>query len=155
MAAMSKRSFEKPYYEINEPTIRLRLDSLNKQDIFSLTDAQTELIPNQRISANELILEVPRNTLQPGFYELKHEQKTKTIVAFDLEKAESYLAQMSEQEIGSFFSTSENVTIFDANDADNFSKELKKNKFGVPLWKYAIMLSLLFLLAEVLLIRLL
>ena len=35
----------------------------------------------------------------------------------------------------------------------NFSNEVNKNKFGVPLWKYAIILSLLFLLAEVLLIR--
>jgi hypothetical protein len=56
-------------------------------------------------------------------------------------------------EIQAHFSQKENVTIFDVNDEDNFSKEVKKNKFGVPLWKYAIILALLFLLAEVLLIR--
>jgi hypothetical protein len=60
---------------------------------------------------------------------------------------------MDMQEINNAFSYKNNVTIFDVNDADNFSNEVKKNKFGVPLWKYAIILSLIFLLAEVLLIR--
>jgi hypothetical protein len=153
IAAMSKRSFDKNYYSINEPTINLKLDSLDKRDIFKLSNGQSELIPNQRISANELILEMPKNTLEPGFYELKIQDKTKGVLAFNLDRAESYLEQLSFDEINSVLSTFDNVTINTANDADNFSNEVKKNKFGVPLWKYAIILSLLFLLAEVLLIR--
>jgi hypothetical protein len=155
MASLSKKSFEAPYYNINLPTISLRLDSLNKQDIFKLTyDIQeNELIPNQRISVNELVMELPKNTLQPGFYELKLEDQIKATLAFNLDKKESSLEQMDMQEINNAFSYKNNVTIFDVNDADNFSNEVKKNKFGVPLWKYAIILSLIFLLAEVLLIR--
>ena len=153
LAAISKRSFEKFYYSINESTISLKLDSLHKQDIFKLTDSETELIPNQRISTNELVLEMPKNTLKPGFYELKVEDKNKSVLAFNLDKTESYMEQMTFDEINTNFSIYENVKIFDVNDADNFSNEIKKNKFGVPLWKYAIILSLLFLLAEVLLIR--
>jgi hypothetical protein len=153
IAAISKRSFERFYYNLNEPAINLKLDSLHKQDIFNLTDSDTELIPNQRISTNELILEMPKNTLKPGFYELKLQDKIKSVLAFDLDKAESYLEQMNLDEINASFSVDDNVKIFDVNDADNFSNEIKKNKFGVPLWKYAIILSLLFLLAEGLLIR--
>ena len=155
IAAMSKKSFEKLYYEINEPIIRLRLDSLQKQDIFVLANMETELIPNQRINTNEILLEMPKNTLNPGFYNLKHGDKTDAVLAFNLEKEESYLEQLSSDEIKSNFSSYKNVTIFETNDADNLSNEVKKNKFGVPLWKYAIIISLLFLLAEVLLIRLL
>jgi len=155
IAALSKRSFEKSYYSINESTISLKLDSLNKQDIFKLKDEQLEFIPNQRISANELVLEMPKNILTSGFYDLTLHDKTKAVLAFNLDKAESYLEQMTISEINANFSIFNNVTIFDTNDADNFSNEVKKNKFGVPLWKYAIILSLLFLLAEVLLIRLL
>jgi hypothetical protein len=153
MASISKRSFDKSYYSINESTITLKLDSLNKQDVFKLIDADIELIPNQRITANELVLEMPKNTLNPGFYELNLEGKTKAVMAFNLNKAESYLEQMSFDDINANFAVYNNVTIFNTNDADNFSNEVKKNKFGVPLWKYAIVLSLLFLLAEVLLIR--
>ena len=153
IASMSKRNFERPYYSINEATINLKLDSLNKQDIFKLRSEQSELIPNQRISANELVLEMPKNTLSPGFYELILQDVIKAELAFNLKKAESYLDQMTFNEISTIFSTQNNVTLFETNDADNFSNEVKKNKFGVPLWKYAIILSLLFLLAEVLLIR--
>ena len=153
LATISKRTFEKPYYSINEPSINLKLDSLNKQDIFKLTDSESELIPNQRISANELVLEMPKNTLNPGFYDLQLEENNVAVLAFNRDKAESFLEQMSVNEINANFAGNENVTIFSANDIDNFSNEVKKNKFGVPLWKYAIILSLLFLLAEVLLIR--
>ncbi len=155
MASLSKKSFEAPYYNINLPTISLRLDSLNKQDIFKLAyeNMENELIPNQRISVNELVMELPKNTLQPGFYDLKLDDQTKATLAFNLDKKESYLDQMNMNEINNSFSYKNNVTIFDVNDADNFSNEVKKNKFGVPLWKYAIILSLIFLLAEVLLIR--
>jgi hypothetical protein len=155
MASLSKKSFEAPYYNINLPTISLRLDSLNKQDIFKMLDAnqENELIPNQRISVNELVMELPKNTLQPGYYELMLGTQSRATLAFNLDKNESYLEQLSQDEIFSEFDNNSNLTIFDVNDADNFSKEVKKNKFGVPLWKYAIILSLLFLLAEVLLIR--
>lgn len=153
IAAISKRTFDRPYFSINEPSINLKLDSLNKQDVFKLSNTDDEFIPNQRISANELILEMPKNTLMPGFYNLVLQGKVKAALAFNLDKAESYLRQMTLPEINTNFSGYENVLIFDVNDADNFSKEIKKNKFGVPLWKYAIILSLLFLLAEVLLIR--
>ena len=155
MASLSKKSFEAPYYNINLPTISLRLDSLNKQDIFKMLDAnqENELIPNQRISVNELVMELPKNTLQPGYYELMLGTQSRATLAFNLDNNESYLEQLSQDEIFSEFDNNSNLTIFDVNDADNFSKEIKKNKFGVPLWKYAIILSLLFLLAEVLLIR--
>lgn len=153
LAAISKKSFNSPYYSINELTIDLKLDSLNKRDIYKLTNKETELIPNQRISAGRLILEMPHNTLNPGFYELTLERKTKNVLAFNLEKAESYLEQMKNEEIKSNFSAHKNVIIFQANDVDKFSNEVKKNKIGIPLWKYAIILSLLFLMIEVLLIR--
>lgn len=155
MASLSKTSFEAPYYNINLPVIRLKPDSMNRQDIFKLHEVNeaNELIPNQRISSNELIMEMPKNVLQAGFYELKRGNDIKSVLAFNLDKNESNLEQMDISEIRSSFGQKDNVTIFDTNDADNFSNEVKKNKFGVPLWKYAIILALLFLLAEVLLIR--
>ena len=155
MASLSKTTFEAPYYNINLPAVLLKLDSLNKQDVFRLLDAdgENELIPNQRISGNELVLELPKNELQAGFYELRLGSDVKSTLAFNLDKKESYLEQMDISEIRSYFGQKEYVTIFEVNDEDNFSKEVKKNKFGVPLWKYAIILALLFLLAEVLLIR--
>lgn len=155
MASLSKQSIEPPYYTMNQSVIILKLDSLNKQDIFKLRNeaGDKELIPNQRISGNELILEMPKNELQPGFYNLSTGGSTRFVMAFNLDSEESLLEQMKVEEIKAIFASEDNVNILEVNDADNFTNEIKKNKFGIPLWKYAIILALLFLLAEVLLIR--
>jgi hypothetical protein len=46
-----------------------------------------------------------------------------------------------------------NISIFEAGSAETFSNEIKARYLGKPLWKYALILALVFLLAEVLLIR--
>jgi len=46
-----------------------------------------------------------------------------------------------------------NISIFQATSAGAFSNEIKERYLGTPLWKYALLLALLFLLVEVLLIR--
>jgi hypothetical protein len=116
-------------------------------------DNENELIPDQRINGNELVMEVPKHTLEPGFYALILDEEKRATMAFNLDKKESYLAQLAREEIIGTWGYQDNVTIFNVDDADNFSAEVKKTKFGVPLWKYAVVLALLFLLAEVLLIR--
>lgn len=47
-----------------------------------------------------------------------------------------------------------NATVFEAGSVQAFSKGIKERYLGVPLWKYCLALSLFFLLAEVLLLRL-
>jgi hypothetical protein len=153
IAAMSKTSYENLYYTINDPAIVLKPDSLNKQDIFRFKSRDNEFIPGQRIQASELILDLPRHIISPGFYDLMLKEQKKGVLAFNREKKESYLEQYSIEEINELFSIHKNVTIFDVKESDDFKKEIKKKKFGVPLWKYAIILALFFLLTEILLIR--
>ena len=74
-------------------------------------------------------------------------------VAFNLAKAESILDQYSANEIKNQMGNGANITIFEAGSTDAFSDEIKARYLGKPLWKYALMLSLVFLLAEVLLVR--
>lgn len=47
-----------------------------------------------------------------------------------------------------------NVNVFQGGTVQAFSKGIKERYLGVPLWKYCLVLSLVFLFAEVLLIRL-
>ena len=46
-----------------------------------------------------------------------------------------------------------NISIFEAGSAEAFSNEIKARYLGTPLWKYALVLALFFLLVEILLIR--
>ena len=46
-----------------------------------------------------------------------------------------------------------NIDIFDTDSAEEFEGAIENKYIGTPLWKYAILLALVFLLAEVLLLR--
>jgi hypothetical protein len=45
------------------------------------------------------------------------------------------------------------MRIFETENAQSFSAEIKERNLGVPLWKYALILALIFLMVEILLIR--
>lgn len=47
----------------------------------------------------------------------------------------------------------DNVTIFKVGKQEAFSNEIKERYLGKPLWKYALMIAIFFIVAEVLLIR--
>jgi hypothetical protein len=155
MALLGKHTYSKLYYNINQPIITLTVDSLNRREIFKLTSDQEELIPAQRIAGNELVLEIPKFTIEPGTYQLRQGERPMNRLSFNMDKMESMLSQYSISEIDDLFSSIPNITIFDSTDVQEFKSAIKKKKFGIPLWKYAVILALIFLLIEVLLIRLL
>ena len=80
--------------------------------------------------------------------------KTKAVLAFNNSKSESKLDQLtSEDEIKALFSSVANLDVFEFDDAKDFSQAMKERYEGINLWKYALVLALIFLLAEVLLLR--
>jgi hypothetical protein len=91
--------------------------------------------------------------VSPGFYKVVSRKDTIGLIAFDLDKKESVLQQMKGEEAKAALGGQPNVSIFKANSSETFSAEIKERYLGKPLWKYAIVMSLIFLLAEVLLIR--
>jgi hypothetical protein len=112
-----------------------------------------ELVPAQRRFGDRLLLEIPRYTVNQGFYYVTHSNDTLDLLAFNLEKTESLLDQFTGEEVKSALGGGNQVSIFKATSAETFSNEIKERYLGTPLWKYAIVLALLFLLIEVLLIR--
>jgi hypothetical protein len=152
-AALSRSSSGQLYFPIQDPRIRLPLDSVGRKEVFRLRRPEGELIPDQRIVGSELQLEVQKNLLDPGFYELLAGEQPLTALAFNRDKRESYLEQYTSEELKELFSLMENVAIFEAGEDEDFLKEIRAIKLGVPLWKYAVALALLFLLLEVLIIR--
>ena len=112
-----------------------------------------ELIPSQRQINGKLFLQLPKYAVSPGFYKVVSRKDTIGLIAFDLDKKESTLQQMKGEEAKAALGGQNNISIFKANSSETFSAEIKERYLGKPLWKYAIVMSLIFLLAEVLLIR--
>lgn len=152
MAASGHRISQKPYYLLSERLATLQMDSLAGESPVTLYGKQ-EVVPSQRRNGNRVILEIPRFAIDPGFYLARIQADTLGLIAFDMDKRESLLDQYSGEEVKNHLGGGNNISIFRPAGEGSFSNEIKERYLGRQLWKYALLAALLFLLAEVLLIR--
>jgi hypothetical protein len=152
IAASSQKNENRLYYTLKEDFITLRLDSVAADESITLKGEQ-EIVPSQRRVSDMAYLEIPKFSIQQGFYNVISNKDTVNLLSFNLDKSESMLEQFSAKELKAQMGNGENISIFEADGPEAFSTEIKERYLGKPLWKYAIMLALAFLLAEVLLIR--
>jgi hypothetical protein len=152
LAAGAQKGTGRLYHTLNESFIEQAVDSLNPDLPLRLV-GDVEVVPSQRVVNGRVFMELPKFLLNPGFYHLLMGRDTVNLVAFDLSKLESQMDHLASEEVISHFGGGDHMTILEAGSIEAFSKEIKARYLGRPLWKYALALSLLFLLAEVLLIR--
>lgn len=151
IAAESASSRSKLYYYTSDPVINFRTDTLTTDNIFKLKRQEEEIIPAQNVSGNNVLMEVPKFTITAGFYDLVFDGKVISSLAFNNSPEESDLRQYNVEELKQMFRGK--VDVFEVEDRDQFETAVETKYIGRPLWKYAIILALTFLLAEVLLIR--
>ena len=153
IAASSRKGDARLYHTMNDDFISLRLDSIPSDESIKLAGLQQEIVPAQRRVNDLIFLEIPKFSINQGFYNVVSQNDTVGLVAFNLDKSESLLDQFEGAEVKAQMGNGKNISIFEASSTEAFSNEIKARYLGKPLWKYAIMLSLFFLLVEVLLIR--
>ena len=100
-------------------------------------------------------MDIPKFTLTPGFSYITTKTDSLGLLAFNLEKPESQMALWQVEELRKLTAGQKNISIFEPGTRQAFSNEIKARYLGQPLWKYCLALALLFVLAEILLIRLL
>lgn len=152
LAASGHRISQKPYYLLSERVATLQMDSLAGETPVTLYGKQ-EVIPPQRRNGDRVILEIPRFSIDPGFYLARIQSDTLGLIAFDMDKRESLLEQWTGEEVKAQLGGGNNISIFRPAAEGAFSNEIKERYLGRQLWKYALIAALIFLLAEVLLIR--
>lgn len=152
IAGSSLKNDTRLYYTLRENFITLKRDSLTGEDPLVLKGAQ-EIIPPQRIVNEQVFLEIPKFSISQGFYQVVSGPDSVSLIAFNLDKAESMLDQFTGTEVKTQMGNTSNISIFEASSVEAFSNEIKERYLGKPFWKYALMISLFFLLVEVLLIR--
>ena len=156
IASQSKSRDEKLAYTFQDQTIRVNVDAPNKEQVYKLIKDDLELVPAQRIVEGELLFELPEMTLDAGFYDLKTEGKDpEGLIALNYGKAESQMDFYSLDQIKNAFGNSKNVQVYDFNENKNFIEEFREKNIQVNLWKYMLIIALIFLLVEIALIRLL
>lgn len=151
LAALSQSYNEQLYHYISDAQIEMKKEGITAEDILKLERENQEIIPTQFIVGNKVFLEVPKFILSPGFYDLKEDDKTAKVLAFNFNKEESRLDQYTQDELNSLLGNQ--AKIFDEDNLASFSQQLRDRQQGEELWKYCLILALLCLLAEVLFIR--
>ncbi|MGA0560380.1 BatA domain-containing protein [Larkinella sp. VNQ87] len=159
VAALSVRP-ERTAYSFDDNTIEMTVSNATPNAVYKLKRDKLELIPVQRINGNQLLMELPKSNqlndgqqLASGYYELQLNGKTEKLLAFNHGNRESQMEFYTPDELRRIFANQPNVQVFNSIQDDDFVEELRQQNLGTNLWKYFVIAALVFLLAEVAVIR--
>ncbi len=155
--ALSSRSDVKSSYLLGKgETLRLSFQKWDRQkpsdEIFSFK-GPTDFIPRQQIINTHLILHTDDHATEPGIYGLMAgEEGPFAKLAFNYDRRESNLEAWKPEEI-SKLANLVSLKILSFENQLRLEAYVKNMESGKQLWKWCLILALLFILAEVLLIR--
>lgn len=138
--------------EINTAAAR----TLGGERIYHLVnkDASVDVIVEEKALAGKPVISFPNQISKAGNYELHDAGKTASVISFNYDRAESDLAAMSSSELDNVIASKGLVNIKAMQPGNaNLSVMMQQTSEGIHLWKWCIVLALLFLAAEILLIR--
>ncbi len=152
IAAYSRRNEQPLYQLLSQPLVSVNSDSLSENKLISLK-GKTQVTPSQRVINKQVLLDLAGLDLEAGHYEAIVDSDTLSTLAFNQTKNESMMKFLNEEALINYFGGQADVYNITSSSADAMTGVLKENYQGTSLWKYALMLALLFILIEVLLIR--
>ena len=151
-AAVYKKNNQPLYYTIGKDNLlELRNENTANESVYKLSNGRNEFIPENRSVGNSVLLRVNTTLPSDGHYTIASNNKNLGVAAFNFDRTESNLKFADKDELKNIFSQ-KNQLVLD-NTRANLAAEVKQIKDGILLWKLCVILSLLFLLMEILLIR--
>ena len=159
MASMSAK-MSRIAYTFNEENISFFMPNAPKNANYKLKNGKLELIPIQKLIDNTLSLTLPKSAdlgeqmqMNAGYYELMIDNKKVRTLAFNHVAAESRMERYTPEELRKIFANQPNVKVFDSIFDEGFKSDFADTSQGKPLWKYFVILALIFLLIEIFLAR--
>jgi hypothetical protein len=149
------RGFHAPmaYFIGRDQVIETPFLAGSNERAFKLKGPREEFIPEQKIVGSKLFLTVNRAVREAGFYDLvKGEGQPTDRFAFNYDRRESPMAFAGGEELASVFGTDQ--TPIDGSRATDFRQLIGERSRGTALWKWCILLVLVFLAVETVLLRL-
>jgi hypothetical protein len=133
----------------NQVIETIALQSTEKQLLKMVKGSQT-IIPDVQQQEGSTLLYLPDQLKETGIYDLKKQDSTAAVLAFNDNRSESDLSYLNNNELGNLFARQ--ATLLQGNNL-NINRINGPANSGLQLWKLCIILALLFLAAEILLIR--
>lgn len=120
-------------------------------EILYKLSGREEFIPGQINNGNKKLLDVHDNITESGFYDLKLDEKKLGAYAFNFNRKESNLKCYTVNELGNRFG--DQVNIIEQKDDTSLASFVSNKDSGTVLWRWCIILVLIFLGIEALLLR--
>ncbi|RCH56106.1 hypothetical protein DJ568_05005 [Mucilaginibacter hurinus] len=133
----------------NQSIETLPLRSTEKQ-LVSIEKSGKKIIPDVRQQEGSTLLYLPGQVLEPGVYELKRQDSIVALLAFNDNRTESDLSYLSAGDIDKLLPGKDNRVIAEQTPLTSVANDVNN---GMHLWKLCIILTLIFLAAEIVLIR--
>lgn len=152
--ALNSQQSDALFYTINDNNQVTTSAQVTGEKPMSISGNSIDFIPEQRKTDREFTLYLHGQINKSGNYYLKNGEETIQGLGFNYDRRESNLSAHSEEDLTDILLKSEleNYKIFTSTN-ELLTNEIANSNSGVALWKYAILLCLLFLGCEVLLLR--
>ncbi len=152
MAISSGRENKIAYFIGQDEVIERGHSATSTELVYKLRGEAEEFIPEQRIAGAKVFLGVNNQIKQAGFYNLfLNEEETLATYGFNYDRQESALEYLNTEALKDQFGSFLNV--LESESATVLTGTIQDRSQGVKLWRWCLILALLFLGAEVLLLR--
>jgi hypothetical protein len=122
----------------------------NEKQLLKLVKDSVSIIPDVRQQEGSTLLYVSDQVQQPGTYNLQKQNSTFAVLAFNDSRSESDLSYLNRDELTKILPKSGTVLLANIGSLKNAITEIN---IGLQLWKLCIILALIFLAAEICLVR--
>jgi hypothetical protein len=122
----------------------------SEKQILKLVKGNQSIIPDVRQQEGSTILYVSDQLQQTGLYNLQKQDSTLAIMAFNDNRSESDLSYFSRDDLKKSLPDGGNILM---GNKGSLKDAVSQTNLGMQLWKLCIILALIFLAAEILLIR--
>ncbi|HTD99740.1 MAG TPA: BatA domain-containing protein [Mucilaginibacter sp.] len=139
------------FYTIGEDeSIEVPRVQSNEKQILKLVKGSQGIIPDVRQQEGSTLLYVSDQLQETGNYELKKQDSTLSVLAFNDNRKESDMSYLTIADMKEIFPQAGTVL---QPGQGSLKGEVSELNFGLQLWKLCIILALIFLAVEILLIR--
>lgn len=126
--------------------------SQGNETVYKLKGTSEEFIPEQRTVGSKVYLGVNNMIKEAGYYKLfLSEEETLAEYAFNYDRKESELDYFNEDDLNGIVQN--RMSVISLENKASFGAEIEERSQGVVLWRWCLILALLFLLFEVLILR--
>lgn len=123
---------------------------LNDKQVLKLSKGDRAIIPDVRQQEGSTQLFISDQLQETGIYELKRQDSLVSVIAFNDNRKESDMSYLTASDLKQIFPQAGNIL---QAGPGSLKGEVAQLNFGLQLWKLCIILALIFLGAEILLIR--